>query len=60
MEYKNIPVSREIKNDFKQIQLDLSKKGIRKTEYELVKILLNAYKEYNKLISHKSQGANKK
>lgn len=53
--YTNIPVFVETKNNFKQLQLDYAKKGFRKTEDELVNILININKEFNKLIPKYSE-----
>ena len=42
--YKNIPVEQEVMFEFEQLQLDLKKKYLFKTQSELVKMLMNVFK----------------
>jgi len=43
--YTNIPVSKDTGYEFEKLQLDLKVKGVLKTKDELVKMLINFYKE---------------
>lgn len=48
-EYKNIAVFEETSLKFEKLQLDLKAKKILKTKDELMNILMNTYKEYQKI-----------
>lgn len=47
--YKNIPVSEETSFKFDKLQLDLRVKGVLKTKDELINVLMNTYKEHQKI-----------
>ena len=42
--YKNIPVEEEVGFEFDQLQLNLRKKHIFRTKSELIKMLINVFK----------------
>lgn len=49
MVYATIQVSEETKLKFDQLQLDLKVKKILKTQDELVKMLMDSFKEFQKI-----------
>lgn len=55
MLYKNISVKKETGFKFEKLQLDLKIKGILRTQDELINMLIDTYKDYQKIKQGKSK-----